>query len=273
MGFSGRIQGFRLEAPRFTGNLNPYRGSLPEAPARVVTGDLSLAHSLKQSQTKLRVHGQTGYQAPSPYERFGASFFQGFASSCGAPALAPERSVSYDAGIDHWVAGGKVRLSATVYYTGLRNLVTFDFRVIQPGSDPWGRFGGHRNAERGISRGMEVDISANPSSSTVFRAAYTYVNSDSNTPTVAGTSFSKSLGGPDHMVSMTALQGIGRRLDLALALDLAAMSSYLLSISGAPGWLVFPGPIKVALACTYRIPLEHGRSTSVYGKVENLLNR
>ena len=70
---------------------------------------------------------------------------------------------------------------------------------------------------------------------------------------------------------MTALQGIGRRLDLPL--DLAAMSSYPLRIYGAPGWLVLPGPIRVDLACTYRIPLEDGRSMSVYGKVENLLNR
>ena len=271
VGVSGRLQGFRLADPNFTGDANPYRGSLPEAPARAVTGDLSLAYFLSPGQTKLRVHGRTGYRAPSPYERFGASFFRGFPSFWGAPSLAPERSVSYDAGIDHWLAGGKARLSATAYYTGLRDLVTFDVGVIEPASDPWGRFGGYRNAAGAISRGMEVDISATPSSFTTLRAAYTYVNSDSHTPTVPDTSFSKSLGVSDHMVSLTAIQAIGRRLDLAL--DLSAVSSYPLRIYGAPGWLVFRGPLKVDLACTYRIPLEDGRSISLYGKVENLLNR
>ncbi len=271
VGFSGRLQSFVLAGPSFTGNANPYRGSLPEAPAKAVMGDLSLAYFLWPGQTKLRVHGRTGYRAPSPYERFGASFFQGFPSFWGAPSLAPERSVSYDAGIDHWLAGGRARLSATAYYTGLWDLVTFDFGVIEPGTDPWGRFGGYRNAAGAVSRGMEVDISATPSSSTTLRAAYTFVNSDSHKPTVPGTSFSKILGVSDHMVSLTAIQGMGRRLDLAL--DLAAVSSYPLRIYGAPGWLVFPGPLKVDLACTYRIPLEDRRSISLYGKVENLLNR
>ena len=268
---AGRLQGFRLATPRFTGDSNPYRDARPEAPPAAYTGDLSLAYFLPSRQTKLRAHGRTGYRAPSSYERFGASFFQGFPSFWGAPSLAPERSASYDAGLDQWFAGGKGRLSATVYYTGLDDVVLFDFGVIDSTTDPWGRFGGFRNSGGAISRGIEIDGSVTPSGFTTLRASYAYVNSDSQTPTAPGTDFYKMLGVSDHVFALTAMQTLGKRLDVVF--DLSAVSGYPVRIYRVAGWLDFPGPIKADAALTYRIPLERARGIDIYAKIENILNR
>lgn len=269
--FSGRLQSFRVATPAFTGGTNPYRESRPRPLANAYTGDVAVAYFLPSRQTKLRAHARTGYRAPSSYERFGASFFQGFPSFWGAPSLLSERSASYEAGLDQWFTGGKGRLSATMYYIGLEDVVTFDFGVIDSATDPWGRFGGFRNSDGAVSRGMEVDVSATPTPYTTVRAAYTFVNSDSQTPTVPGTGFYKMLGVSDHMFALTAVQTVGKRLDVIL--DISAVSSYPLRLYRVPGWLVFPGPVKVDAAFSYRIPLEGAQGIDVYAKIENFINR
>ncbi len=268
---AGRYQVFRLSGPSFTGGSNPYGLTAADPLGGAFTADLSLAYFARDSNTKLRAHARSGYRAPAPFERYGASFFLGTASFWGAPSLSPERSVSYEAGFDQWLARGKARASATAYYAGVRDVVTFDFGVIDPATDPWGRSGGYRNGVGLLSRGIEVDLSASPTRSTTLRAAYTYVNSDSKAPTVPGTDFHKALGVSDHMFGLSAIQAIGKRLELAL--DWSAMTSYPLRFFRAPGWQVFPGPLKVDAACTYRVPLEGARGIDIFVMVENILNR
>ena len=268
---AGRYQAFRLSSPSFTGQSNPYRDSPAAAPDSALTGDLSIAYFVPGTSTKLRAHGRSGYRAPASFERFGATFFQGAASFWGDPSLAPERSESYDAGLDQWLAGGKGRLSVSAYYSSIDDVVTFDFGVIDAGTDPWGRFGGYRNGTGLLSRGIEIDATMTPTRSTTLRGAYTYVNADSRTPTVPGTEFYKGLGISDHMFALTAIQTLGKRLDVVV--DWSSVSSYPMRFFRVPGWLVFPGPVKVDVACTYRLPLEGSKSVDIYAKVENVLNR
>ncbi len=268
---SGRAQTFDLRRPVFTGNRNPYFSSATVSPNSAYTGDVSLAWFLSGSMTKLRAHGGAAYRAPSSYERFGASFFQGFPSFWGDPNLAPERSAAFDAGIDQWLAGGKAQLSGTFFYTELQEIILFDFGVIDAATDPWGRFGGYRNSRGGMARGLELGVSASPAAATMFKAAYTYTNSDSRAPTVPGTDFFKMLGVSDHMFSMTAMQSFGKRFDVSF--DLFVLSEYPLVLYGAADRLLFEGPIKADAVFGYTVPVGEARSVKFYGKVENLLDR
>ncbi len=67
-----------------------------------------------------------GYRAPSLYERFGSGFdsFFGY-TTYGDPRLAPEHSIAFDAGIDQTFAKGRVRASATYFYTTLQQVIAF----------------------------------------------------------------------------------------------------------------------------------------------------
>ncbi len=270
IGLSGRLQGFTLESPGFSGNANPYLGVESVSPRTAYTADGAIAYFFRSSNTKLRAHVGNSYRAPSSFERFGASFFGGFASFWGDPRLAPERSIAVDGGIDQWVFGSKLRLSGTYFYTALQEVIVFDFGIIDPLVDPFGRFGGYRNAGGGLARGAEFSVSAAPNSSLNLTASYTYTNSVLRSPTVPGESFFKRLGVSDHMFSLTATQRFGRRFDVTF--DLFAAGDYPLTFFGADRRLMFDGPVKADLVATYAIPVGEGKELRVFGKTENLFD-
>ncbi len=67
----------------------------------------------------------------------------------------PDRSIAFDAGIDQTLYRNRLRVSATYFYTELQQVIIFDFSgLIDPATDPFGRFGGYRQHEwRYRSRG------------------------------------------------------------------------------------------------------------------------
>ena len=186
---SGRAQTFGLKDPEFQGVRTPYQDVPTGSPPSSYTGDASAAYFFRGSETKLRGHVGNSYRAPSSYERFGGSFYQGFASYYGDPRLSPERSVSVDGGLDQWLAGGKARLSGTFFYTELHETILFDFANFPVSTDPFGRFGGYRNGGGGVARGAEVSGQIAPAAGTSIQASYTFTNSDSRTPTIGSQYF------------------------------------------------------------------------------------
>ena len=123
-----------------------------------MTGDPSIAYFAQQTGTKLRAHAGNGYRIPSLYERFGGSYFFGGFSALGDPALRPDRLLAFDAGIDQYL-GSRAKLSVTYFYTRIQEAIVFDFSgLINPTTDPYGRFGGYRNTGGGLARGMEVSV-------------------------------------------------------------------------------------------------------------------
>ena len=271
IGLSGRLQGFTLEPPVFSGDANPYLDADSLSPRTAYTADGAIAYFFRSSNTKVRAHVGNSYRSPSSFERFGASFFGGFASFWGDPRLAPERSIAVDGGVDQWLFGSKLRLSGTYFYTALQEVIIFDFGIIDPVVDPFGRFGGYRNTGGGLARGAEFSVSAAPNSSLSLTASYTYTDSVSRTPTVAGENFFKRLGVSDHMFTLTATQRFGRRFDITF--DLFAAGDYPLTLFGANRRLVFDGPVKADLVATYAIPVGEGKELRVFGKSENLFDR
>ncbi len=174
-----RAQFFSLRQPEFTPQGSaPYQGPF-DAPPNAYTGDGSIAY-LFSSGTKVRAHVGNGYRSPSLYERFGSYYFFGSFNALGDPRLRPDRSIAFDVGVDQQLAGDRVRASATYFYTRLQEVVGFGVPA-QP--DPFGRFfSGYINTGGGLARGVELSVSASPTSRLGIDASYTYTNSDERTP-------------------------------------------------------------------------------------------
>jgi len=274
LSLSGRVQSFRLSEPEFSGGPSPYEGIAFETPPSAYTGDASLSYFIANSGTKLRAHAGNAYRASSLFERFGSSFFFGSFSPFGDPRLRPERSVGLDTGIDQYLFDDRLRLSATYFYTRLQETIFFDFSgVIEPGTDPFGRFGGYRNVGGGIARGLETSVSANPISSLHLTASYTHTNADQATSSAAGGDFFKQYGISDHVFTLTALQRIGRRADVAF--DFFAASEYptpFFTNSGSRVFL-FDGTVKADLSAGYTFPLSDRKSLRLHGKIENVFDK
>ncbi|WP_244395865.1 TonB-dependent receptor plug domain-containing protein [Beijerinckia indica] len=74
------------------------------------------AYRIEETGTKLRASAGTGARIGSLYQRF---------SQYGNPALAPEYSIGYDAGIEQTLFGGHVSFSANYFENRFRNLIDF----------------------------------------------------------------------------------------------------------------------------------------------------
>jgi iron complex outermembrane receptor protein len=272
---SGRLQNFAMDTPQFAGASSPYAGTERsfQAPPRALTGDIATAYLVSRTNTKLRAHVGNAYRAPSAYERFGTFFFFGSFSAYGDPRLRPERALSLDAGIDQWLAGDRVQLSATVFYTRIQDIIRFDFSGLIPPDDPYGRFGGYINGKGGLARGVELSARMRPHRSAVVQASYTYQNADDRTPPVAGTASLSSLRVSPHLASLLWTQWLGERLSVTT--DLSYASSYPIPIFAGTGsrTFLFEGPLKIDTVANYRLKDWERGTLHLYGKVENLLDR
>ena len=112
---------------------------------------------------------------------------------------------------------------------------------VVPG-DPFGRSFGYQNGGGGISRGFEVSAHMSPTSRTNIGLSYTYLNADSDAPTI-GADYYKVLGQSPNMFTATAAQWIGQRVSISF--DMSAYSKYTNTISGAGDrQFVFDAPVK-----------------------------
>jgi vitamin B12 transporter len=272
-----RSQFFRLQRPVFTpAASSPYQGITFQSPPTAYTGDGSVAYTFRSSGTKLRGHIGNGYRAPSLFERFGTSFdsFFGY-SAFGDPRLKPERSIGFDLGIDQTFKNNRVRMSASYFYTRLQKLIIFDFSgLINPVTDPFGRFGGYVNTNGGIARGAEFELTATPTRTLNLTVSYTFTKAQQRTPQVAGTI--RSLVVPDHQFSVVATQRIGRRVFINF--DFSASSNYIGAIfdpvTFASRGYRFDGLAKADLGASYSLPLGNDkRQLRFFGYLDNLFDQ
>lgn len=271
-----RAQFFRLQQPVLTpAASSPYKGLTFLSPPPAYTGDGSVAYMFRSSGTKLRGHIGNGYRAPSLFERFGTFFSSFFGYSVyGDPRLRPDRSIAVDAGIDQTFSRNRFRASATYFYTELQKVIIFDFSgLINPATDPFGRFGGYVNTNGGIARGVELSMTATPTRTLNLSAAYTYTKSRQRTPQVPGVL--RSFVVPDHQFSLVATQRFGRRV--LTNFDLGASSDYLAPIFDSNTFRSrayrFRGLARADLGGSYTIPLKESRSLRLFGYVDNLFNQ
>ncbi|MCH7567777.1 MAG: TonB-dependent receptor [Nitrospirae bacterium] len=83
-----------------------------------MTGDISGAYGL-ESGTKFLAHFGSGYRAPSLFERYGTSFSSFGYFVFGDPRLSPERSRTFDVGVEQSFLSQRARVSATYFQTRL----------------------------------------------------------------------------------------------------------------------------------------------------------
>ncbi len=270
---SGRWQGFAVSAPRFAGGTPAYRNLRAPAPPDALTGDASAAWFFRRTGTKLRAHAGNAYRAPSLYERFGAGFFGGSFSPYGDPRLRPDRTLGLDFGVDQYLASSRLRLSASYFYTRLQEVIVFDFSGrISPATDPYGRFGGYRNARGGLARGAELAAELRPTRSLTVNSSYTYTNARERNSVLLGGSL-RTLRVFPHQFTLLATQRIGARIDATF--DFLAASRYsapFFAGSGSRAFL-FPGPRKADLMLSYTLPAGDRHRVQFYSRLENLGNQ
>jgi len=266
-----RAQYFTLDRPALLPLASaPYQGVAINSPPAAYTGDGSVAYFVRRTNTKVRGHVGRGYRAPSLYERFGSGFDSTFGyTTYGDPRLAPEHSITFDAGIDQTFAKGRVRASATYFYTTLQQVIAF---ATLTGSDPFGRFFGYYNSQGGISRGVETKVAMVPVAALNFSASYTFVNAVERAP-VAGAW--RTLAIPRHQFSAALTWRAGKRI--LFTFDTLDAGNYLgpmfSDVTFSSRAYSFDGVRRVNAGASYRLPLGEFRALRFFVRGENLVDQ
>jgi iron complex outermembrane receptor protein len=269
-----RAQFFTLDSPAFAPAMAaPYQGIALQSPPPAYTGDGSAAYFFRKTETKLRAHVGRGYRAPSLYERFGAGFDPVYGYSVyGDPRLKPERSTGLDAGLDQTFLRGRLKTSASYFYTWLEDVINFDTSgLINPATDPFGRYIGYLNTRGGISRGAELSATLAATRGLRVTSAYTYVNALERTPIVGD--IIQTFVVPKNQFSLLVAEQATARL--LLIFDTIQSSSYLAPIYGdfVTQTYRFAGLHKLNLGASYRLPLGEYKAARFFVRADNLLNQ
>jgi vitamin B12 transporter len=268
-----RAQWFALDAPDIGSANLPARFADAETPPASYTGDGSVSYFFDKTGTKLRAHVGNGYRVPSLYERFSASFFLGAYFFSGNPQLKPERSIAFDGGIDQTLFKNRARLSATAFYTEIKDEIAY-----LPTDD----FNGaaYFNFDKHFSRGLELSADIAPTNQTRIFASYTFTNSDVRNfrrqtflpPALVFSRDRKAFGIPDHQFTFVLTQRIKR---LALNFDFLATSDYLAPIFSNTFFdnytYRFKGARRADITAAYEIPTAKDKlRLRLFGTIENL---
>jgi vitamin B12 transporter len=123
---------------------------------------LTAAYLVDSSNTRLHASYGTGVTNPSFFEQFGFTPGQ----FTGNPALEPEKSSGWDAGVEQRWFDGRVRADLTYFAADLHDEITSVFPTVINASG---------DSER---RGAELVFTAEPVDALSFSAAYTYTDAE-----------------------------------------------------------------------------------------------
>jgi vitamin B12 transporter len=153
--------------------------------------------------TTLKASGGTGIKEPTFFESYGVSFY-----AMGNPDLRPEKSVTFDAGVEQRLAGNRLRVEATAFHHDYRDQI--NFQVVDPATFQ----GTFVNLGRTRAQGLELAAEAAPHPSVRLFAQYTYLD---GVVKVSGDAFNavyaegrELLRRPKHQGSLTATFGGSR---------------------------------------------------------------
>jgi vitamin B12 transporter len=158
----------------------------------------------------VRASAGAGIKEPTFFESFGVSFF-----AQGNPDLKPERSRTFDLGVEQRLLNSRLRLEATAYHHDYRDQIAFtvvDFATFQ---------GSFVNVGRTRGRGLELAVDAAPAARVRLHAAYTYLDgqvlvstSDFDPVFAVGRGL---LRRPEHQLALSANAG-SERFDVGATL-------------------------------------------------------
>ncbi|MDE8651399.1 TonB-dependent receptor plug domain-containing protein [Novosphingobium album (ex Liu et al. 2023)] len=201
---------------------------------------------------RLRVRASygEGFKAPTLYQLY---------SDYGDTALAPERSRSYDAGIEYGARGEGLHLALTGFRRDSRNLI--DFVSCTGAVCDTRPYGLYANVGRARAQGVEVELGAQVSPRLRAQAAYTYVKATNRTEgdVNEGNALARR---PRHAVTVSAdwttpLAGLVLGADIRMAGDSYDDMGNFTRLDGyATG--------------TLRASLPIGEKFELFGRVENV---
>jgi outer membrane cobalamin receptor len=147
--------------------------------------------------TTLRASAGMGIKEPSFFESYGESFF-----AQGNPDLDPERSTTFDVGLEQRLFGSRLRAVATLFHHDYRDQIAYtvvDYTTFE---------GTYVNLAHTRARGLELALEAKPAEHLLFLGQYTYLDgeilespSDFDPVYAAGEPL---LRRPEHQTSLTA---------------------------------------------------------------------
>ncbi len=131
---------------------------------RADTWRTGAAYRIEKTGTKLRATYGTGFKAPTVVNRYGSEPWYG-----PSPAIGPEKSKGWDAGIDQQLLGDKLTASLTYFRNDFRDLIVSNFSMTTFKYVA-------ENIRRARSDGVELALTARPIEPVTLRAAYTYTD-------------------------------------------------------------------------------------------------
>ena len=221
--------------------------------SHAVTYRVTGALRVQRTGTKLRASIGTGFMPPSLDARFGSAFQRP------NPAIRPERSRGWDAGLDQGLQGGHGSVSATYFRNSLRDLIGF-----QGGDFP--ELGMSVNIDRARTSGVELSgrISAGPADA---RVAYTLLSAWSLSE--SDPALTRLIRRPRHSLSGDLLLAPTRRSSLGAGLLVVAGREDT-DFNSFPATRVNPGDYAVArLYGSYDLTAR----VTLRARAENLFDR
>ncbi|HUP00332.1 MAG TPA: TonB-dependent receptor [Gemmatimonadota bacterium] len=213
---------------------------------RAMTWRVSPTFRIAATGTRLKAAYGTGFKAPSLFQLFDPGF--------GNPALEPEESAGWEAGVEQDLARNHLRVALTGFGTKFEDLVGFTFPE------------GFRNISAAETRGLEVWASAFPAAGVRIGGSYTFTDAEDAS---GGEEDGRPLlRRPRHQANLDADADVGRRGNVAFgARWVGARDDF--DFSGFPALRVtLDGYLLVRLAAGYDV----SDTVHVFGRIENLFD-
>ncbi|MDR1084260.1 MAG: TonB-dependent receptor [Deltaproteobacteria bacterium] len=128
--------------------------------------DISAAYTF---DTKTKIHAQVGagYRAPSLFELHGGGFYRGAYTHYGDENLSPEKSSSFEVGIEQQLLNDRMKLGVTYFQTDVDDIIYFETVTSY----------GYAQGSKGKVKGLEASVNYWLLDQVRLTAAYTYVDS------------------------------------------------------------------------------------------------
>lgn len=199
--------------------------------------------SLNGGATNLRASYGEGFRAPALYELYD--------TFSGNEDLRPERSQSYDIGIDQSFADGQAVIALTAFQRDTKSQINFDGATFTYG-----------NIDRTRAKGIEASLALRPVEALSFTAAYSYIDARDRSGR-AGFDGSRLARRAEHSVSAS--------VDYAWSFGLSTGATVLLvgdSFDNAANTVRLDGYAVAGI----RASLPIGDHLEIYGRVDNLFD-
>ena len=200
-------------------------------------------YSPNDGATSFRLSYGEGFKAPSLYQLYD--------SFSGNSALRPERSKSYDFGVDQSLAEGRALISLTAFLRNTTNQINYDNATFTYG-----------NIDRTRAKGVEATLALRPVDAVNVTASYSYIDARdrSGRPAFEGNRLPRRA---EHAVSLSADYDWSFGLSTGATLTMVGDS-----FDDAANAVRLDGYALAGI----RASLPIGRNFEVYGRVDNLFD-